>query len=515
MTREDGLEFLGRTRALAAAARRALAAPPSGAGHWWIWPVLMSGLILAQHWSYATRPEVHEGAWKIREVTGVHEANLYDYSMHYWGLVPVYSVDVLGLPRGDDSLYSEEEAERILVERGHTLRMEHNITLRTGERTVRVMKYPLALWKGSAFQLRYELMIGGIYAFGLILLSLALWRYAPFPLCIFLPLVVGSSAFVAADIYRWQRPLTVLIIAPIYAMALLAPVVFDRPMRTRSLVLRLVALAGFLVLMVNLRRTPIALLPCIAIVLLLYRQRGLLWRLAQVGVFLVSFVALSWSFDAWWEGKYQETLRVVKAVGGVPFQMRVNPHHDVWHTIFIGFEDFDTKYDFRWRDFHGHQYARPLLEEMGFEPTEDEVRYGVLWQKVPGYDALIRDRLLEIVREDPGWYLRVVRGRIQRILWENEGPRLNLVFADLQLPSSPWPYLGFALLLVAIGALPFLKLLVLALPTVSVPLLVTTYGGQQHLSITHLVVAAMLLTACWMGASAGTRHLRSTAGKRR
>lgn len=517
------------------------ARPARGFWRTWVCPALVCAVIVVQQRGYFLEPDRLHGAPVITETTTIHEPYLFDYGMYAWGLVPVYSLDLLD--HRDDPVYqSPEAATRLLAERGYTLRMEYANAMRIGERMVKVMKYPLALYHRSAAGLSHRGILGTVYALGLCLLAFSLCRFAPFPLGVILPLVFSSSQFAACDIYLRSLTQTVLIDAAIFAMALLSPIIFDRRLRTGSLLLRGLLLTSVIVFLMNIRSTISPLYAGILLVMLCYRRRSLGWRLAMFVAILGCHVLVARLFDAWWGMKYREASAVVEQFGGQPFRGIRMTYHSVYHSVWCGLADFDHKYGYRWSDNQPESYAWPILQAQGqnVDLGADQMGYvcgGAYIEYQAGYGKVLEARLRDNIRADPGWYARIILQRVQRILFENEPARLNVpaIAFTVQLPRaeraitsvnlpplaltgprSPWPYLAVLALLLIFRLWGYVKLLLLAMPTLAVPLIITTYGGQQVEFVGHLVLAAIAVTvalrlAAWPVAALGRRCKRRAA----
>jgi hypothetical protein len=472
--------------------RRALLARSlGGPARWLIWPVLVSGVLIAHQWRYIVHPASRaelSGSPKIDGSVTIHDPTRYDYGFYYWGIIPAFT-PVVSDRRKDASLYSREVADRILVRNGETLRMQHHALL-CGERTVKIMTYPLALARGGPLGVTHVPVLGGTYLFGLILLTFALWRYAPFPLCVFLPLVLSSSRFVLGDIYGRGMLHTPPILAVVYAAALLAPVIFNRRIGLGSLLLRFFALSAVMVFLMNLRSDALPALGGAVLLLLLHRRSSVRRRVLSAAALVLIYAGVSGAFDAWWDFKREQAARVVESVGGEQFRGVTVLSHPVWETLLGGACDFDKKYGTRWDDNFALRIGKRRMAERGqkFDPA---IPYYVM---DPQYQTAVRDVFFEYLRRDPIWYLDILVRRIGRILWENEPPALDLVFRRLTFPVSPLPWVAALGVLALFRAGGYLRLVLLFLTTMTVPFLISTYINRQLLSIAHLVLAAILLT---------------------
>lgn len=463
---------------------------PRGMSRWVLWPVLMTIFLFCQQWHLVRHNDRIDRKWRTDKVTGIHGPNVYDYGMYYWGLIPIYS-SLVENNRENKELYSSEAAERLLVEHGESLQVEHypSRSIRNGERTLKLAPLPLALIRGSPYGLGMSRSYAFMHALALSVLAFALWRYAPFPLCIVLPLILSSSEFGACEMYVMRRPLTVPVTYAAFSAGLLAPLIFERKCSLSSISLRLVLLAALFVYFMHIRNTVIPGLAAVAIILLLYCRVGVLRRLVLVGVFFVSIFLCSKAFDAWWNRKFQETQEIVETLGGQPYKGFVGKHHFVWSSIYIGFSDFDDQHGIRWNDWEHRRLYAAALKERGIDTMNMTSEERVSTRK-----PISRGFVTEKIKQDPRWFLNILGNRIQRILWHNEPPRINLITKKMTLPFNPMAIFVVAGVAAVLRLWGYIRLTIVFLPTVAVPLLCTTVGCQQYLSVSHLVLTAIGLT---------------------
>lgn len=477
--------------------------------------------LCVQHYLYSTRPELLASEPEIVRSTSIRYPSLYDYGLYYWGLLPAYSSLVLNRHR-DLSLFNRQEAALILRDHGESLRMEYVRTLRCGERMVKVMKWPLMLIRGTPYKASHHTVISFLFISSLILLTLALCRYAPAPLFIFLPVFLSSSGFLAGSVYYKRVTLGLLPIGVIFAIALFCPLIFGKSVRTGSVIIRALIFSALMVVLVNIRSPAMAAMVSPAIALALYPRFKIWNRLAMIAVLLASFVAFEKLFDYWWNYNYDRTSRILEKVGGTPFKGPRISRMPFWHSIWCGLADFDDQLGYQWRDAQAFRYGLPILKERGYFPEEDIMETGYFggiysglypWD-IPEYDGIIRARIVSDIRENPGWYADILFRRAKRILLENEPPGFLFGNFRLRIPATILFYLLALAAVPAIGPRPYATLALSVLPSAAVAFFCTTFGGQQFKSILHIVLLALLATAIFRWLEYGIRRGRAVARAR-
>ncbi len=481
----------------------------------WVFVIPVVIFLCVQHYLYSSRPELLASEVEIVRSTSIRYPSLYDYGLYYWGLLPAYSSLVLNRPR-DPSLFNRREAARILRDHGESLRMEYVRTLRSGERMVKVMKWPLMLIRGTPYGVSHHTIIGAIFILSLIILTLALRRYGPAPLFAVLPILLSSSGFLAGSVYYKRVTLGLLPIGVIFAIALFCPLIFGKSVRTGSVVTRALIFSALMVILVNIRSPAMAALASPVIVLALYPRFKIWKRLAMIAVLLASFAAFEKLFDYWWNHNYDRTSRILEKVGGTPFKGPRISTMPFWHSIWCGLADFDDQLGYRWRDAQAFRYGLPILKERGYFPEEDigEMGYfggiypGLYPWDVPEYDGIIRAKIISDIRQNPGWYAGIVFRRARRILLENEPAGVLFGNFRLRVPATILFYLLALAAVPAIGPRPYATLALSVLPSAAVAFFCTTFGGQQFKSILHIVLLSLLVTAIFRWTACGLRRDR-------
>lgn len=411
------------------------------------------------------------------------------YALYWLGLYPIRPLQEPGL-----GAQSVESAAALLAAPSTTLMVEYGAQIRKGEHLSRFLYLVDAVYKRSAFDLS---LLPANAIFTIISLIALFASFACLGETLFGTLLVGllgSSPNILAEMYLRENILGWSAVACILMAAALAPVMHPRGLRWRGALI-LCLLAG--VVLGTLRHVRsetvvLALGPLIAACLA--RRLSPYARIAMAVGFLITFAATDLAWQKYFASKIEHVTREFAGRVSLP-PGGFEAHHLVWHAIWCGLGDFDTKYGFEWNDGAAEKYAMPILErDYGIKGPERPFFY-------PEYSKVIRDSVVGTIESDPVWYAEILVKRVQRLATELTPLRLGLSGGGIEV-AVPWP-----MLLVCLCLLIFLKrwfelsVLLLFLP-VAIPSLVVFSGqGMTYASHWHMVLVAgavsALLTAAW------------------
>lgn len=437
------------------------------------------------------------------------------YFLYYLNLYPVTSIS--DSPRE----YSVEGARRLIAEQGRTLVMDRYWTVRYGELAKTYLYLPHVWLKGRP--VRPRMLYANSPAFTLALLALfaTFWYAEQSVLGALLVLLIGSNPFQVHSVYAennvfgWPITITVLM------LALHVPFMRDRPPRLAT-AMAVALVSGVLLGSVRQIRTEPVLVIVSVVGVYLTTSRLRYWlRLALVVLLGAAFVWTSAAWTNFFEGKYREAYRVVKAAGGHAYDGPRQAHHFFWHVLWCGLGDFDDKYGYVWSDNGAFSYAWPVMqrhqfEADGFPPVRPDVAQalGVYWDEgrqyartpfeTPEYIEVVRDKFLGDVLHDPWWFASIIGRRLARLLSEGTPPSLALG-NGLRVPIVPLaPRAVWGCLTVGLAAWLLvrrdwfrLKLLAFTLPLAVTALVMYSGGGTVFYSLAHLVAVAILGAGAW------------------
>ncbi len=480
--------------------------------------LLSAFLITFQNLAYlAPNYPLDRSRYEIKQTSGLKNPEVYVFGLYYWGIFPVYSTVVL--EEKNHRRFSPEYAQRILREEGKSLRMEYRHTARVGNS----LKLYLPWLAATAF--RQPLSPAGtmrslqLFSAGVFLLALYLllqqFALAGRPILGALTaFLLSSSEFQAVEITR-SNIFSSVITTAVFTLALLAPLIFNRPLGRVRLALRLLILAGIIVFAGNIRPDAFAMILAPLFILLLYRPLRFRWRLAAV----TAFVFFGWAWHsgicAYFDFKWEQAEKFVREHGGTPYLGERVHYHAFWHPIWCGLGDFDADHGYNWVDWKAWNFALKVMRDRGIvienlgaygrpKEIQDAGDYYYI-DTHPAYEPIIREKILADIRADPLWYLKIIGRRLQKIFSEWQEPRLNFVGGAIQLPCSFWPYVAFLLFLLLFRMGAEIKLILAAAPTALTAVAVTTITNAHYYFIGHLVCAAVFLACLANAAGFGIR----------
>src|SRR5581483_6067086 len=231
-------------------------------------------------------------------------------------------------------------------------------------------------------------------------------------------------------------------------------------------------------------------------------------RGTMVCIFLLAFALTAHAWSAAYDRSFASARAFVATHGGRPYRGPYRYHHPRWHAVFCGLGDFDHgRHGYLWLDPVPFAYAHPILWDRYHIPLTlvrgdyfagdtMEGGYRRSFFDYPEYDVILRDKILGDIWNDPGWYIRGLWERTQKI---------SARTVPVSVAVGSWRrgvYVpGWLVLPVVMGTIlsrqrVFLMLMLFALPLTLVPLLVYTESGETNLTWAHIVSVAVTAALC-------------------
>jgi hypothetical protein len=517
---------LGRLRAWAPRApRRLLALLFGDLGRGRRLFVLLAGLWLIVGWQrHLADPDRYtlERTHRVYASTGVHgEAHFFFFQYHL-GLFPLAT----DAPILKDT---HNEAERLLRASPEKLKQDEGVTFRSGDRG-RVFLYYVDKWTGgSASDPRLRPANAAAFVTALCALWLAFWAIGHPWFGALLVALLGSNPFQLHSVYNEENVFSWSITTMIFVLAIQLPLMLRPPTARfgRAYVWAAPLITAALVASIRTVRsepTPV-ILGAILVYLTLPRAS---WskRLALVVMLVGGMWAGNQGYERLFLSKFRETQRMMERVGAEPYKGPVRVYHEVWHALFCGLGDFDKTYGYKWDDLAAYRYAYPQLKAMnpdkpylnpGRAPQtvyyDDGKKYAIYYSETPGYDEIIRDKILGDIRRDPKWFREIIKQRLWRVLTDStpvsiaiDGEQLGTKSALLGLLSFP---VLFFLLITRRWFLA--RLLVFSAPLAIPALAVYSDRGMSYYSCVHIFVAAIFAALAAEGAKVWLRRRGESA----
>jgi hypothetical protein len=397
---------------------------------------------------------------------------------------------------------TRDEAIRLLYEEPKELKQDEWTTFRSGERGRTYLFFLNGWLKKGGLQASVRPTHFVAFTSALCAVFAAFWARRKTLPGAFLVVLLGSNPFQLYSTYAEENVFSWSITTMLFALAINLPLFEPGKSRVRKWYPWLAAGAtGLLVgLIQNFRGEPIVALLSAAMVYLTMAELSRARRALLCAIMMVTFWTTGATTKAFLEHKFAVAQATVKEVGGIPYTGPREYNHEVWHALFCGLGDFDTKYGYEWNDIAAYQYALPILRER--DPKNAALilysgqpfsydgtgKYPVFFSETPGYHEIIRDKVLGDIRRDPGWYFDILMRRTKRIFLETTP--VGIAYGSTQLYVGG-PLLCAAFLLALLGAVwanrsAMIKLLLFSTPLCISPLIIYSDRGMTYFSIMHI-----------------------------
>ncbi len=442
-----------------------------------------------------------DSRYRITDTAGLFSHNLFVYYYYYLDRYPVWAADV-------DLEYSKAWAEAIAREHPDSLRMETSYAIRRGDLGKVWRYFPDAFLKSEPRDVKVFWLNGWLFTLALVAVLIALWSVERFALGIFLVALLGSHPFQLFEVYAdpgWGagQVFALNISVALGVLAFHIPLLFNRRVRNLYLFALPIFTGLFLATVRQIRTEPVVILISVVACYALFSRVNWRTRAALILLVLVPFWVGSLAWQSYFDFKINQAYEFVSQAGGHPFNEARYSYHSLWHPLWCGLGDFDTKYGYQWDDVAAMDYAYPILKQAGavdFEMIGTErstATYdaaGLYYKRIselPEYEPVLRDKILSDIRNDPAWYLDILAQRVHRIVNAVAPTRLALGAWYIALPFEGWLLIPMLAFLILARRWSLLKLLCFTLPLAATAFAIYSGGGYIYYSVFLQVVVAV------------------------
>jgi hypothetical protein len=445
--------------------------------------------------------------YSVTASTGINQEAKFFFYLYHLNLFPVAS----GVAPKEDT---RAEAERLMREFPKQLKQDDGTTFRSGDRG-RTYLYFVDAWLRHD-SLNPRLRPAHLLAFTLALCALftSFWSlrrsWAGAPLVVFF----GSSPFQLHNVFgqdnNRDNVFSWTITALIVVLAIHLPLL-DRPRKPWRYYpwVAAVGTGVFFAIVRNFRGEMTVLLASPVLVYLTMTTLRIRVRVVLAALMALTFYVGTLGATAFVDSKVREAGLAVARAGGSPYEGPIRHFHEFWHVMWCGLGDFDKTKGYAWSDGAAYRYAAPELSKRndGLEiqinnaqkRTYDAAgKYPVYFVEIPHYDEILREKIFHDIKEDPGWYIHIMRLRLTRTFSNPTPVGLALHTHSFYLSGGmlAWGSLALAAWLALKRRWAYLKMMVFAAPLTLAPVLVYSGGGMTNYSSFHVIgtwVAAMLV----------------------
>ena len=452
----------------------------------------------------------------VRASTGIHGEPRFFFFLYHLGLIPLKSTAPLLAD-------TKEEALRHIREHGKGLVVDEGVTFGSGDRG-RVYLYFVDAWLNHR-SIEPKLLYANSIGFGLSLCALFTgfwWIRKPWMGAIAVVLL-GSNPFQLYITYRQENVFGWAITTALFMMAMHLPLMTSRAIKARW-VWYMPVVAGLVLSMARTVRSEGSLM-AVSVILVYMTLAGATWkkRAALSAIFVVTLTVAGFGYVKHFERKFQQSHSLMVKAGGTPYTGPLQIYHEIWHPIFCGLGDYDTKYGYKWDDRVGYAYAYPILtgkyglklphwqpDWYTFNATyDDNHTYPIFFGQTPHYNDVIRDKVLGDIKRDPKWYFEIIKKRIWRVLTETSPLSVYTSVKEEPYTTSS-PLMGLlcvplALFLALARRWTHLKILIFTLPLTAPALIIFSDKGMTFYSTFHYFGFAILCSVLAAGARSWLR----------
>ncbi len=424
------------------------------------------------------------------------------WPFYYYGVFPVCT------PASAPE--SKPQADEFIAHRGDLLAMDLNLPcsmVRHGDFGRLWLLVPSVWLSGDPLRPSVVRVDETLFILALLAVLWAFWREGMFLQGLLIVLFVGSDPFQQEQLAQ-ENIFSLPITFALFALAGNLPLITGR-IGVRKLAWLIAGLSGILLATVRDIRAEAA-MAVLTLPLIYLTIPGVRWprRLALVAVLVGGYLATTISWNAFWTHKVDEARAWVAERGGHPYNGFRTSHHTLWHVIWEGLGDFDTRFGYAWDDRKAFAYAAPILRSrFGLNMTYTEGYhsdqkypdgyYFISLEDLPQYTATMRQKVLHDVTHHPAWYLTILLQRAWATL--SHAVPVTLELGPLILGD---PYLVYVAplawcLLLWRRKWTELKIIFVSLSTSFTSLFVYSGQGTTYWGIFHLVTMAVLAAWGW------------------
>lgn len=417
----------------------------------------------------------------------------------------------------DTSPPEEPQAFAVWLEQnGHSLVMEIYEAYRMGD-VGKIYLLQFDHWlRGNISDASYKPANFVFFLVALLAFFVGLWLQGQRVFAAIVTFLVGSSYFQIFSAYREDNIFSWPISTLLLAVGLNAPFLFGRRHQNSwKAWLFCAVLTGILFATVRqIRPSPEVLTGSFALIFLLgagAKPMRFFLPAALILSYLGTATVWAWHFDR----SFSSAKNFVGARGGHVYSGSANRHHFFWHPFFCGLGDYGTEKGYRWDDFNAFAYALPKLRERtgnpdlwsDFSPGDSLDRYfmkeaydeaGVYRRKledVPGYEDVLREKIISDVKSDPMWAMSVIGQRGLSLFTTTNDVQVWTPWRHYNFRSDLWGWLPVLFLwpLWKRKEWGVLAIMVAAFSLTAPAFLINSKLNMQHYSVAHIVAFAWFL----------------------
>ena len=390
--------------------------------------------------------------------------------------------------------HSKEKAFEEIEERGEDLIMEYYHWSRLGENSRIFAFLPNAWIDGGVKKPSIKLFNVLVFILGLALLFFGFWKVKKPLLGLVLVFLINTTPFYLYEVFTNQNVFGVLPSSFFMILGLNLVFLFSYKIDFYYKILIPIISAFIIGFFSEIRNEISIVLASLLLIYLLSKQLSIVFKIYAVFLTIFIFSGTKQSLRNYFKTKFNETAELVSSKNGHLYTGGLIEGHMVWHPIFCGLGDFDTKYGYAWNDMVAFDYAMPILNSEhklnlkykgGYHLDkyyDKDKLYYVKFDEIPEYEPIIKEKVLSDIKNDPLWFAEIIWKRIIRV-FSRTLPFQNLGFIMLLLLS----------VLIYKKKWHWIKLLVVSLPLSATSIVVFSGRGTTYNSVFGYFVVLIII----------------------
>lgn len=391
---------------------------------WYFAGLLSIILVVAALYIYSDKKDFRLEPQSRQDASGLDYpyARSFVYFYYYTGHFPLSTLRT-------GAAYSKSSAIEEIEVNGRDLVMESGHWSRLGEHARIWAFMPDAWLRGSPKNPSVKTFNALLFFLGLFSLFHGLFRMGHIRLAFLLPGMVLCLPFFHYEVFSRQNLFALQGSVFMLVMGLILPWCVAKKNKWMIHFL-LLLMVGFIIgVVAEMRNENIILLMACCVMILLGHEENIQKRLLYCGLLLLFTVGTRNGIQSYFQKKFDQTKILVAQKKGHVYTGKRIRGHQFWHPVFCGLGDFDRKYGYAWKDQVAYQFAIPILRDryqisypyhpdsLHFQAWYDSARiYYIKFDEIEAYEIIMKEKVLNDIQKDPGWYFNILQKRIFRIL---------------------------------------------------------------------------------------------------
>lgn len=430
-----------------------------------------------------------------------HEkASQFVYFFYYTGYFPLATLN-------EDLVYSHEAAFDEINNRGDDLIMEYKHWSRLGE-NLRIWAYMPDSWiNASPKKPSVTLFNMIVFCLGLMALFWGFWKVGMPIMGILLIGMINFTPYYLFEIYGRENIFGLMGSIFFFILGLNLPILWGK-IKNGWIGLGAAFVSGMAInFIVEIRNETAVVIAALIILYILSHKLSWVWRCSLVLVAIMAYKLSNLVVLNYFENKFEEVSEVVETQGGHVYTGRRVGGHKLYHPLVCGLGDFGGDKGFAWDDKIWYKYAIPILQEkygldlkysggLHLDEYYDENKlYYIKLDEIPEYEEIMKDKLVEVISEDPLWYFSIILRRV-----------LRTMSRTIPLPLVGWLLFPLLYYLGRERKWNFFKLLIIPLPLSATSIIVYSGKGSTYNSVFVYFIIAIILIELYQRYKVGSEN---------